>query len=108
MDSWGSSANNAENIVDNSPTQLSSASSLKQNNHEHKAGKHLIYEANVQYNSNNNRVSKRFQTSVAAMTGSSVSNGNGHANGNGTNGTAATERGCWTIGLINSKLKYLR
>ena len=33
------------------------------------------------------------------MTGSNVTNG--------SNGTAATERGCWTIGLINSKFKYL-
>jgi len=36
---------------------------------------------------------------IAAMTGSNVTNG--------SNGTAATERGCWTIGLINSKYKYL-
>ena len=47
----------------------------------------LIYEANVKYHK------------VAAMTGSNVANG--------SNGTAATERGCWTIGLINSKYKYL-
>ena len=47
----------------------------------------LIYEANVKYHK------------VAAMTGSNVTNG--------SNGTAATERGCWTIGLINSKYKYL-
>lgn len=39
---------------------------------------------------------------VAAMTGSM----NGNQNG-GTNGTAATEKGCWTIGLINGKFKYL-
>ena len=39
------------------------------------------------------------------MTGSLVSNGNGHQNG--TNGTAATDKGCWTVGLINSKFKYL-
>ena len=33
------------------------------------------------------------------------------ASGNGVNGsngvTAATDKGCWTIGLINSKFKYL-
>lgn len=45
--------------------------------------------------------------SVAAMTGSMVTNGNGHDGKNGINGTAATERGCWTIGLINSQYKYL-
>ena len=39
------------------------------------------------------------------MTGSLVGQ-NGHQN-NGTNGTAATEKGCWTVGLINSKFKYL-
>ena len=34
---------------------------------------------------------------------------NGGANGiSGSNGvTAATDKGCWTIGLINSKYKYL-
>ena len=37
------------------------------------------------------------------MTGSLVSNGHQ----NGTNGTAATDKGCWTVGLINSKFKYL-
>jgi len=42
---------------------------------------------------------------IAAMTGSLVGQ-NGHQN-NGTNGTAATEKGCWTVGLINSKFKYL-
>ena len=36
---------------------------------------------------------------VAAMTGSSVSNG--LQNGNSANGTAATVNGCWTVGLIN-------
>lgn len=41
------------------------------------------------------------------MTGSMVTNGNGHDGKNGINGTAATERGCWTIGLINSQYKYL-
>ena len=39
------------------------------------------------------------------MTGSLINNGV-HTT-NGSNGTAATERGCWTIGLINSKYKYL-
>ena len=40
---------------------------------------------------------------VAAMTGL-----NGHSNGHSTNGsTAATDKGCWTVGLINSKFKYL-
>ena len=47
----------------------------------------IIFEANVKYHK------------VAAMTGSNVANG--------SNGTSATERGCWTIGLINSKYKYL-
>lgn len=81
MDSWGNnSAKHDENNAD---------------------FKHLIFEANVCYQNN---------VSVAAMTGSVsglVSNGN-HAN-NGCNGSSssATQRGCWTIGLINSKLKYL-
>lgn len=39
------------------------------------------------------------------MTGS-VTNGHS-ANGHIQNGTAATEKGCWTIGLVNSKFKYL-
>lgn len=41
---------------------------------------------------------------VAAMTAL-----NGASGGiNGSNGvTAATDKGCWTIGLINSKFKYL-
>ncbi|CAB4066789.1 FSCN1 [Lepeophtheirus salmonis] len=40
---------------------------------------------------------------VAAMTGV-----NGDTNGSNTNGTtSATDKGCWTIGLINSKYKYL-
>jgi hypothetical protein len=34
------------------------------------------------------------------MTGGSITNG--HTNGS-NNGTAAIEKGCWTIGLINSK-----
>ena len=60
---------------------------------------HLIYEANVHLvNHNNNTILK----SVAAMTGSLSSNGNGSVNG-----TSATEKGCWTVGLINSKHKYL-
>ena len=44
------------------------------------------------------------------MTGSngvSTASSNGNGSSNGHNGTAATERGCWTIGLINSKFKYL-
>lgn len=33
---------------------------------------------------------------------------NGNSNGHSTNGsTAATDKGCWTVGLINSKFKYL-
>ena len=61
--------------------------------------RHLIFEANV-------RVEQKLTTNnkdsspVAAMTGSV-------SNGNQSNGTAATDRGCWTIGLINSKFKYL-
>jgi hypothetical protein len=40
------------------------------------------------------------------MTGLNGTNGsNGHHGTNGT--TAATDKGCWTIGLINSKFKYL-
>ncbi|XP_040571774.1 protein singed isoform X2 [Lepeophtheirus salmonis] len=40
---------------------------------------------------------------IAAMTGV-----NGDTNGSNTNGTtSATDKGCWTIGLINSKYKYL-
>lgn len=42
------------------------------------------------------------------MTGvSTAANGHSKANPNGSNTTAATEKGCWTIGLINSKFKYL-
>lgn len=69
--------------------------------HDDADSKHIIFEANVCHHQ---------ILSVAAMTGSVsglVSNGN-HAN-NGCNGSSATtaQRGCWTIGLINSKLKYL-
>eukprot|EP00094_Tigriopus_californicus_P007108 TCALIF_06843-PA protein Name:"Similar to sn Protein singed (Drosophila melanogaster)" AED:0.13 eAED:0.13 QI:0/0.85/0.87/1/0.85/0.75/8/1320/514 len=40
---------------------------------------------------------------VAAMTGLSL-----ESNGQGSHGTtSATEKGCWTIGLISSKFKYL-
>ena len=63
---------------------------------------HLIYEANVRINTNNHPVINNCKQTVAAMTGSM----NGNQNG-GTNGTAATEKGCWTIGLINGKFKYL-
>ena len=71
-------------------------------------GKNLIYEANVQKQKS---VSQKLNSSknlpslltVAAMTGSSVSNG--LQNGNSANGTAATVNGCWTVGLIN---RYLR
>ena len=67
-------------------------------------GKNLIYEANVQKQKsasqkiNSTKNLSSFST-VAAMTGSSVSNG--LQNGNSANGTAATVNGCWTVGLIN-------
>ena len=42
------------------------------------------------------------------MTGINGLNGSGSSNGGSSNGsTAATDKGCWTIGLINSKFKYL-
>ena len=70
------------------PTQKTDENDTEQTqNQGSNNGLTLIYEANVKYHK------------VAAMTGSNVTNG--------SNGTAATERGCWTIGLINSKYKYL-
>ena len=70
------------------PTQKTDENDTEQTqNQGSNNGLTLIYEANVKYHK------------VAAMTGSNVTNG--------SNGTAATERGCWTIGLINSKFKYL-
>jgi len=51
-----------------------------------------------------------FHFSVAAMTGANGSSLNGSSTATvATNGaTSATDaRGCWTIGLINSKFRYL-
>jgi len=44
---------------------------------------------------------------VVAMTGTAVSPGGGSANGQQPVGTAAIDKGCWTVGLINSKFNYL-
>ena len=46
-----------------------------------------------------------FIFAVVAMTGTSVSPGGGSSNGGLP--TAAIDKGCWTVGLINSKFKYL-
>jgi hypothetical protein len=43
--------------------------------------------------------------SVIAMTGTAVSPGGGSSNGGLP--TSAIDKGCWTVGLINSKFKYL-
>jgi fascin 1/2 len=40
------------------------------------------------------------------MPGTSVCSVNGSNGSNGTT-TSATDKGCWTVGLINSKFKYL-
>ncbi len=45
--------------------------------------------------------------SVVAMTGTAVSPGSGSSNGGLPSGTAAIDKGCWTVGLMNSKFKYL-
>jgi hypothetical protein len=41
------------------------------------------------------------------MTGTAVSPGSGSSNGGLPTGTAAIDKGCWTVGLMNSKFKYL-
>ncbi len=41
------------------------------------------------------------------MTGTAVSPGSGSSNGGLPSGTAAIDKGCWTVGLMNSKFKYL-
>ena len=109
LDSWGGfSLSKAEQTTGDEAETLSDE---KNNNNDITVikGNHLIYEANVKVltktASNFAKTASNFVVPVAAMTGS-VSNGHS-ANGHIQNGTAATEKGCWTIGLVNSKFKYL-
>ena len=102
LDSWGGfSLSKAEQTADETENHLSDE---KNNNNDVTVikGNHLIYEANVKVLT---KTASNFVVPVAAMTGS-VTNGHS-ANGHIQNGTAATEKGCWTIGLVNSKFKYL-